>query len=93
MTIVQFDPDTADGYIGDEADGCYYKVQWSDGEPGGGGHAKGYYCTIVVDCDTAGFVEDLENDAGPFDTKEQALNYGRNSAIDWCINNRVDIKE
>lgn len=77
--IVQFDADKAD-YLGDEQDGCYYQVAECDGA---------YYCTVVVDCDTAGFVDNLYTDEGPFDTIEQAADFGHDAAYDWCAENGV----
>lgn len=79
MSIVEFDVDEAE-YIGDEEDGCYVAVGRDD---------DGWYYTVVVDCNTASFVEDLATDIGPYGTREDALEGGRSCAIDWCLTNGI----
>jgi len=81
--IVDWDLDEAT-YVGDGEDGCYFLAQE---------HKKKWYVTVVVDCNTAHFCDDLETDAGPFNTRAQAEAYGNNMATDWCINNQVNYTE
>jgi hypothetical protein len=98
MSIVQFNVDKAE-WVGDEQDGCYVQVQHLSKGPdlaaakGIGAAliyaAEGWYCTVVVDCDSAGFVADLHTDAGPFESKDEALEYGHAQAADWCLANQV----
>lgn len=77
--IVKFSADLAD-YEGDDYDGCYYQT-------GSDGHW--WYVTVVVDCDSGGFVEDLVTDHGPFLTQEEAELAGRDVAVGWCLDNHV----
>lgn len=67
-------------YVGDEQDGCYYSA----------GHGpNGWYYTVVVDCDSAGFVDTIVSDDGPYNTEDDAKQAGKNQAIDWCLTNHV----
>lgn len=91
--IVQFNADDAE-WIGDENDGCYVQIaeQTSEEYQSGTGLPKpGWYCTVVLDCETGSFVEDLHTDAGPFETADEALEFGHAVATDWCITNGVDL--
>src|SRR5512147_909945 len=81
-TIVPFSVDEAT-YVGDENDGCYYQV--AEGP-------DGWYVTVVVDCDTASFVDTLVKDDGPCPTKKHAEETGRNTAVDWCVTNGVSFE-
>jgi len=69
-------------YVGDEIDGCYVSV---------GQGPDGWYNSVLVDCDSAGFVDSLYIDAGPSATEPEALQAGRDAASDWCIENSVSI--
>ena len=77
--IVKFNADQAE-WIGDHQDGCYVQAEMWRGK---------WYCTIVVDSETGSFVDDLHTDAGPFDSEEEAMDYGVGLAIMWCADNRV----
>jgi hypothetical protein len=90
MTIVQFDVDEAE-WVGDEHDGCYVQVQYIDGMDEGD-CCEGWYATVVVDSDTGSFVDDLETDTGPFETKDEALEHGYTVAANWCIDNGVSFE-
>jgi hypothetical protein len=81
--IVQFDVDEAT-YIGDEEDGVYYQVGSGEG---------GWYMTAVVDCDSAGFVDNLVVDDGPYISETEALRAGKSCAIDWCLSNDISYQE
>ncbi len=73
-----------EGYQGDGEDGCLIRV--------GRGENGKWYTTIVVDCNgpnSSQFTEDLETDAGPFDSRKEASDYGNSQAIDWCLFNHV----
>ena len=82
MGIVDYSADEAD-YIGDGEDGCYYQVAES---------YTGWFVTVVVDCGTSSFVEDLTTDDGPYMTKKEAEDAGRGAALDWCVTMGVDIE-
>lgn len=77
--VVEFSADEAE-YVGDDLDGVY--VQAAEGD-------NGWVVTCVVDCDSAGFVENLVTDMGPYDLEEDAMRAGRDVAMDWCISNGV----
>ncbi len=79
-TIVQWDIDEAE-YVGSEEDGCYFQVAKGP---------RGWYVTTVVDCNSAGFVDTLHSDDGPYRTRAAALEAGRDTATEWCINNSID---
>jgi hypothetical protein len=82
MRIVNFNADHAE-WIGDHQDGCYIQT-------GQHPHLRNqWFCTIVVDSETGSFVDDLHTDAGPFDTEQEAMDYGVSLAIGWCSENRV----
>lgn len=74
--------DNADGYIGDEADGVYYSV---------GQGPDGWYLTTVVDCDSAGFVDTMTSDDGPYKSEAEAICGGKDAGIEWCMFNEVAI--
>lgn len=78
--IVKFNVDHAT-YVGDEEDGCYYQTA---------GASDGWYVTVIVDCNTASFVENYATDDGPYDTEKEAEEAGKAHAQEWCINNEVD---
>ena len=75
MPIVTFNVDEA-RYVGDDEDGCYYQA--AEGE-------DGWYVTIVVDCDSAGFVSDHTTDDGPYPSEDDAWEAGRSGSMDWCL--------
>ena len=80
MTIVNFNVDDA-RYVGDEEDGCYYQV--AEGP-------DGWYLTVVVDCDSAGFVADYTTDDGPYDSEDEAWTAGHDAGMEWCYTNEVN---
>ena len=93
MRVVDFNADEAE-WIGDEDDGCYVQVAEQTREAftaGTGLPLPGWYCTVVIDCDTASFVQDLYTDEGPFETKDEALEFGHCSATEWCLLNGVNL--
>lgn len=71
-------------YVGDEFDGAYYSV---------GRGPRGWYLTVLVDCDTAGFMDVIVNDQGPYGTEDVALEEGKNAATEWCWDNNVRTHE
>lgn len=77
--IVQFNVDAAH-YIGDDYDGCYFQVAEVGGD---------FFVTVIVDCDTGGFVHELAHDDGPYPTEAAAEAAGRNAALEWCTINGV----
>lgn len=79
---MEFNPDKAE-WIGDEQDGCYVQVEGQDSE---------WYCTVVVDSGTGAFVEDLYTNHGPFETKDEALEWGHCQATEWCLTNEVEVE-
>ena len=95
--VVCFDPDEADGYAGNAEDGVYWQVDHlSQKELDGADESDwqpGWYMTAVVDCDSAGFVDTLAQDAGPFDTEDQAKDAGKAAALEWCAANQVNHEE
>ena len=81
--IVVFDCDEA-SYLGDERDGVYYQVAEGPG---------GWFLTVVVDCDTASFIQTTTADDGPYASEAEALEAGKGAAIEWCANNNVEWEE
>jgi len=77
--IVRFNVDEAH-YIGDEDDGCYFQVR---------GFAGVWFVTVVVDCDTGSFCENLTTDGGPYYSEDAAALAGQRAATDWCMENNV----
>ena len=71
-------------YIGDEQDGVYYS--WGEGP-------KGWYVTTVVDCDSAGFVETMTEDDGPYESAEAAELAGKDAGMEWCFDNQIDFED
>jgi hypothetical protein len=72
-------------YLGDGDDGCYYDAaQGPDGK---------WYASVLVDCETAGFVDTIVSDDGPHDTYEAAMAAGGVWASDWCTDNRVVLSD
>jgi hypothetical protein len=72
-------------YVGDGEDGCYYDAAAD--------HDGKWYTSVIVDCDTAGFVDTLIQDDGPYDTFEAAMEAGRHYAEDWCVTNGVALDD
>ncbi len=95
--VVDFDPDAADGYLGDGLgeDGVYWQVAYLSQDTidahDADGWEPGWYLTVVVDSDTGGFVMAMVEDDGPYDTRQEAECAGRTCAMDWCAFNEVDI--
>lgn len=77
--IVPFDVDVA-AYYGNGKDGCYYQTAKGP---------DGWYVTVVVDCETGSFVQDLVTDDGPHPSEESAESMGHETAVDWCLENDV----
>lgn len=71
-------------YVGDEEDGVYYQVEQGP---------RGWYVTTVVDSNTGGFVDTLEDTAGPFATQAEAMLHGRDVAVGWGFDNQVEFDE
>lgn len=86
--IAEVDFDEAE-YIGDGSDGVYVQAAEYRGKK----HAKGWYVSGVVDSDTGSFVSALFTDDGPYGTYEKAMEAGRFSAQNWCLDNGVSYYE
>lgn len=72
-------------WIGDEngEDGCYVKAwELPNGE---------YEIEVIVDCDSAGFVDTLAN-LGNYPDLKVGMAEGRNVATDWCMTNDVEFE-
>ena len=79
-------------YIGSGEDGVYFNVKYfTDG--GENAEVNGWYMSAIVDCDTSGFTQALFSDDGPYETYEDAANAGLHAAIDWCVDNEVEIDD
>ena len=72
-----------DLYVGDGEDGGH--VAWAEGP-------KGWYISIVIDCNTASFVETHTEDDGPYPTERDAAIAGIGAIIEWCCENNVEIE-
>lgn len=83
-TIAEVDLDEAE-YVGDEQDGVY--VQAAQGPDGM------WYVSTVVDSNTGNFVDSLETDDGPYGSYSEAMEAGKGTAAEWCIDNGVDFEE
>jgi hypothetical protein len=76
-------PDYED-YYGDEQDGVYVKTyECPDGT---------WRNEVIVDCDSAGFVDTLD-ECGGYATAQESRDGGKNIAIDWCVTNQVSWTE
>jgi hypothetical protein len=64
-------------YVGDDSDGAYYQVAKGP---------KGWYVTVWVDGAWKG---DLATDKGPWKTEQEALDWGRCEAQEWCLKNGI----
>ncbi len=82
--IAEVDFDNPDAYVGDENDGVYVGV---------GEGPDGWYVSTVVDSNTGSFVDNLVMDDGPYPTEAEALEAGKNQAIEWCLDNGVEWDE
>lgn len=72
-------------WVGDDeaADGCYVKAwELSNGE---------FEIEVIVDCDSAGFVDTLAN-LGNYPDLDVGMIEGRGVAVDWCMTNGVDFE-
>ena len=78
--ICLVDVDDGATYIGSGDDGVYFDA--AEGP-------DGWYMSAIVDSDTGHFVDSLVTDDGPYETRERAIEAGRNAAYDWCMNNDV----
>ena len=58
-------------------------VIYFDGKKG----PDGWYLTIVLDCNTAGFCDTIMRDDGPYDSRDAALFGGLNFVFEWMGNN------
>jgi hypothetical protein len=64
-------------YVGDDSDGAYYQVAKG---------RKGWYVTVWVDGAWSG---DIATDKGPWKTEQEALDWGRCEAQEWCLKNGI----
>ena len=80
-TQIEYEDRDAAEYVGDRDDGAYVLAGERDGE---------WFNNVWVDCDSAGFTDDLSTDNGPYPTREAALRGGLNEATDWCLTNSVE---
>jgi len=71
-------------WIGDDSgDGCYVKAwELPNGE---------HEIEVIVDCDSAGFVDTLAN-LGNYADLDVGMIEGRGVAVDWCMTNGVDFE-
>lgn len=81
--IVEVDLDDAT-YIGSEDDGVYFAVGKGRG---------GWYMSASVDCNSGHFTDTLVLDDGPYKTEKEAVDAGRDAAIEWCVINNVPFEE
>lgn len=82
-SIVDWDIDEAT-YVGDEEDGAYYLA---------GEGPDGWYVTVLVDCNTSHFTDEIVTDDGPYATREAAEMGGKNAAYGWCGDNGVEVDD
>jgi hypothetical protein len=71
-------------YLGNANDGAWFAVA-----PGPDGL---WYMSAIVDCDTAGFVDNLVIDE-PHDTLADAMAAGHARAVEWCVLNGVALEK
>lgn len=64
-------------YVGDDNDGAYYQVAKG---------RKGWYVTVWVD---GAWTGDIATDKGPWKTEQEALDWGRGEAQEWCLKNGI----
>jgi hypothetical protein len=79
--IVDWDIDAAESLCDDDGLDCVY---WQTAKG-----PRGYYVTVVVDSETANFVDDLTTDDGPYERKRDADEAGFSAAVEWMMNNNV----
>jgi len=78
-------PEDETGSQGDGKDCACWKV---------GKNKRGkFYCTVWVDCETSHFTQDIYTDQGPFDTFEEADQWGEKKATIWCLDNNVSFEQ
>jgi hypothetical protein len=68
-------------YVGDDSDGAYYQVAKG---------RKGWYVTVWVD---GAWTGDIATDKGPWKTEQEALDWGRGEAQEWCLKNGISYGE
>ncbi len=79
VSVVDWETD-ADRYVGDHVDGASWRVRHGP---------DGWYVTVTVESETANSLDDIYSDQGPFPTEEEADQFGRGAAEDWCVGNGV----
>lgn len=62
-------------------------IIYFDAKEGG----DGWYLTIVLDCNTAGFCDTITQDDGPYNCRDAALVGGLNFVYEWMGNNHPDL--
>jgi hypothetical protein len=60
-----------------DSDGAYYQVAKG---------RKGWYVTVWVD---GAWTGDIATDKGPWKTEQEALDWGRGEAQEWCLKNGI----
>jgi hypothetical protein len=75
--IVTIDVDNAYSVSTDD-DSVYFEVEEN---------SKGWWMSSMIDCDSAGFVDGLITDDGPYATEKEAVQAGYNCALEWMANN------